>query len=74
MSPRLVGNTGFEPVISCTQDKRDSQTTPIPEDWCRRVELNRLPAVYKTAALPEWATPAYGTPWGTRTHDPLIKS
>ena len=45
-----IGAIGFEPTTSASQKQRSTKLSYAP--WSPRSDLNRRPAVYKTAALP----------------------
>lgn len=70
----MVGMTGFEPVLPCSQNKCFAKLSYIPKYWLGYLDSNQGNARFRVWCLTTWLHPNNGGLGRARTFDRTVNS
>lgn len=70
----MVGMTGFEPVLPCSQNKCFAKLSYIPKYWLGHLDSNQGNARFRVWCLTTWLHPNNGGLRRARTFDKTVNS
>lgn len=74
LSRHMVGMTGFEPVLPCSQNKCFAKLSYIPKYWLGYLDSNQGNARFRVWCLTTWLHPNNGGLRRARTFDLTVNS